>query len=313
MQFGERLKELRSAKGMTQKDLAEKINISPQAVSRWENNEVEPSLETLRRLAEIFDVSMDDLFGKEKKPEAEAPAQPAPEQKVLFTVCGAPAPSPYEKKPVLAVCEACNTPIYDKEKIFRFTDQNGQKTVYCQKCHRRKTLRELQEKRCAATVELDTEITRRKRGYIFGALIGIVIFLIGIISAVATLNWVPALVCGILGTLAFMGFFCVFAGDSVIGEMGAGVMGWSFHAPGIIFEWSAEGIADLIVLKIIFWLIGLLVGICTFCLGIAVILVCAPFAFPYDVYAVNRDIRNLQEKLDSTERELKKFETSMSK
>ena len=40
MQFGERLKELRSAKGMTQKDLAEKINISPQAVSRWENNEV---------------------------------------------------------------------------------------------------------------------------------------------------------------------------------------------------------------------------------------------------------------------------------
>lgn len=83
--------------------------------------------------------------------------------------------------------------------------------------------------------------------------------------------------------------------------------------PGILFEWSAEGIFDLIVLKIIFWIIGVLVGICTFLLGLAVIMVCSPFAFPYDVYAVNRDVRVLRKKADDIYGELKKLQSQNKK
>lgn len=296
MQFGEKLKELRSTNGMTQKDLAEKINISPQAVSRWEKNEVEPSLETLRRLAEIFDVSMDDLFGKEKKQETDPPAQPLQNPKV-----------------VLAICEGCNTPIYEKEEVFRSVDKNGQKTVLCRACHRRQTQKKLEEKRNKAVAELQAEETKRKRGYLFGGLIGGAILFIGVIAAICEKDPKPLAVWSIIGVLSFMGFFCVFAGDSIIGDMGEHVMTWSFHAPGILFEWSEDGIIDFILLKIVFWLIGVVVGICTFFLGIAVVLVCSPFAFPYDVYAVNRDIRNLQRNADAATRELKSFQNFIRK
>ena len=65
VKIGDKLKSLRSEKKMTQRELAEKLNVSAQAVSRWENDEVEPSLETLGQLATIFEISVDELFGKE--------------------------------------------------------------------------------------------------------------------------------------------------------------------------------------------------------------------------------------------------------
>ena len=43
--IGNNIKKLRMQRGMTQKNLADLLFVSPQAVSRWENNEVEPSLD----------------------------------------------------------------------------------------------------------------------------------------------------------------------------------------------------------------------------------------------------------------------------
>ena len=48
--LGEKIKTLRSKNSLTQKDLAEKLYVTAQAVSRWENNEVEPSITTLPSL-----------------------------------------------------------------------------------------------------------------------------------------------------------------------------------------------------------------------------------------------------------------------
>ena len=45
--LGEKIKALRSENALTQKDLAEKLYVTAQAVSRWENNEVEPSINTI--------------------------------------------------------------------------------------------------------------------------------------------------------------------------------------------------------------------------------------------------------------------------
>ncbi len=62
--FGERLKELRTGKGLTQKQLAAVMNVSGNAVHAWENDKQEPSLSALVRLAEYFDVSADYLLGR---------------------------------------------------------------------------------------------------------------------------------------------------------------------------------------------------------------------------------------------------------
>ena len=64
--FGQRLARLRKAKGYTQEDIANKINISPQAVSKWENDLSTPDIFILSQLADILEVSVDELLGREE-------------------------------------------------------------------------------------------------------------------------------------------------------------------------------------------------------------------------------------------------------
>jgi len=62
------IKKLREERGMTQDELAEKLNVTRQAVSNWETGKTQPDIETLTRLAEIFDVSVERIiYGSERK------------------------------------------------------------------------------------------------------------------------------------------------------------------------------------------------------------------------------------------------------
>ena len=57
------IRELRTKKGLSQEELAEKIFVTRQAVSRWENGETIPNTETLKLLSKEFDVSINTLLG----------------------------------------------------------------------------------------------------------------------------------------------------------------------------------------------------------------------------------------------------------
>lgn len=59
--------ELRSKNGLSQDELAEKIHVTRQAVSRWENGETVPNTETLKLLSKLFDVSINTLLGSPRK------------------------------------------------------------------------------------------------------------------------------------------------------------------------------------------------------------------------------------------------------
>ena len=61
------LLHLRMQKGLSQEMLAEKIHVTRQAVSRWENGETIPNTETLKLLSAFFDVSINTLLGAPKK------------------------------------------------------------------------------------------------------------------------------------------------------------------------------------------------------------------------------------------------------
>ena len=68
-----KITELRKSAGLTQDALAEKLGVTFQAVSKWENALSCPDISLLPRIAEIFDVSIDTLFGlKPKDPEPKA-------------------------------------------------------------------------------------------------------------------------------------------------------------------------------------------------------------------------------------------------
>ena len=63
--FGQRFARLRKNLGLKQDDIAEKVNISAQAVSKWENDLSAPDISTLPILADILNVSLDELLGRE--------------------------------------------------------------------------------------------------------------------------------------------------------------------------------------------------------------------------------------------------------
>ena len=58
---------LRTNRGITQDELAERICVTRQAVSRWENGETVPNTETLKLLSKLFDVSINTLLGSPRK------------------------------------------------------------------------------------------------------------------------------------------------------------------------------------------------------------------------------------------------------
>ena len=65
--FHDNLVTLRKLKNMTQEDIAEKIGVSRQSVAKWETGETVPDLDKCKILAEIFEVSLDDLANFRQK------------------------------------------------------------------------------------------------------------------------------------------------------------------------------------------------------------------------------------------------------
>ena len=59
--------ELRMKRGLSQDELAEKLFVTRQAVSRWETGETIPNTETLKLLSKLFDVSINTLLGSRRK------------------------------------------------------------------------------------------------------------------------------------------------------------------------------------------------------------------------------------------------------
>ena len=69
MTIGKRIAHLRKEKGLTQEELAQHMGISPQAVSKWENDQTCPDISALPKLARLFDVTVDELLeGREALP-----------------------------------------------------------------------------------------------------------------------------------------------------------------------------------------------------------------------------------------------------
>lgn len=92
--------KLRTKKRMSQDELAEKIMVTRQAVSRWENGETVPNTETLKLLSKEFDVSINTLLGEPRK----------------------------------LVCQCCGMPIEDDSIIGRNKDGTLNEQ-YCKRCY----------------------------------------------------------------------------------------------------------------------------------------------------------------------------------
>lgn len=96
MELYEKLYELRRASGMSQEELAEKLGVSRQAVSKWESGATQPELPKLIELSKIYQVSVDALLSLEhaKKQQDSSPAAPAAEGAAQDAAERSPAAKP---------------------------------------------------------------------------------------------------------------------------------------------------------------------------------------------------------------------------
>ena len=65
--LNERIKGLRKERGLSQVDLAQKLGVSKQSVSNWENDNILPSIEMLVKISRFFSVSADYLLGEDSR------------------------------------------------------------------------------------------------------------------------------------------------------------------------------------------------------------------------------------------------------
>lgn len=77
--FGQRFQRMRKNANLTQEDVATKLNITAQAVSKWENDVSAPDISVLVELSDILGVSLDELLGKER----ETRVQMSPDKKSI--------------------------------------------------------------------------------------------------------------------------------------------------------------------------------------------------------------------------------------
>jgi transcriptional regulator with XRE-family HTH domain len=75
MDFNNKLYELRKQKGFSQEELANRLNVSRQTISKWEVGESTPDMENLVAISELFEISLDELVLNKVPEEADTSAQ----------------------------------------------------------------------------------------------------------------------------------------------------------------------------------------------------------------------------------------------
>lgn len=277
MTLGQKLAGYRKLSGLTQQQLGERLNISAQAISKWEKDLSEPALATLRTLADLYKVSVDELLDPEAAfdvnvpdpdEEAEAQKESAPSAIGFCKDCGITVSEENlgTTKPVV-LCKAC---LEERNRAEREAQE--------------KERREREEAIRRGNIIMEGNRRRRRNHRTLALCIAAVVavgFLVAMIIAMASSfsgALIPTTVIGLYIVFAFV--FCMFY-ECLVQDV---VWDWftkSLNLPGLIFTFDLDGFVWLIGMKILFWFIGLIFGIVTGAIGIAIGLVCAPFVFPF--------------------------------
>ena len=281
MTLGTNIRKFRNEKGMTQKDLADELHCTPQAVSRWEADEVEPSIDTLKQMATLFGCSMDDLFGLESKKETIIVKEPEVVEKVVYT----------EAQPVLGVCDGCGKMIKDIKDYFKVDKRvrvgrgSTVKTViYCANCKKKDDEEQARIKAQAEAEKRKEFETRRVHSFIWPTLLGIIFMVIGIIGFAQgnTSFGVSGMICGIF---AYLLVATLILDNTFVSDVFASVAGFGFvKMPGVIFSLSFDGIIFLIVTKIILFLISVSIGVLFGIVGTILSALLSVIGYPLALY-----------------------------
>ena len=291
MTLGTKLKKLRTEKGLTQKDLADQLHVTFQTVSKWENEENEPDIATLKELAKIYNVSVDFLISEEETPKEREPLEvKEPVAPIVQTV---------NKTVVIHqkechVCARCKKDIEDENdlEIDHFCVRNARKghaAEYRDDYYHRECLEITKRERAAKEREIKRlkGLRAKKLSLGWGIAGGVVALgislavLLAVPACKEALNPALAVLFSVLiGYAIFAALYCIISG-SYIADVFLGVAGWSIKMPGVIFTWDIDGIVWAIGMKIFLAILGFLLGVMVVGLAVAISALLASVSFPF--------------------------------
>lgn len=306
--LSQNIKKLRVQKGMTQKELAEKLHVTPQAVSRWENGEVEPSVSTIGEMADIFEVTADEIIGGErviKEETAATDVAPAlvlneesvigdgivkkKDENVIKNEYAQKSAEPPLQTFVYGVCQICGKPITKHEDLVKKTFSrkgSSSEKVYCKKCA--DILKGVERKE-----KVKFAVLQRKRSFIWGGLIAALVTAIAVYFTAEYTNTVGVILSAVGGIATFTFASCLFLKNNFIEDVFFAIASWGVvRFPGLIFSFDLDGIAWLIGMKILFAVIGFLIGFAVTGFATAVCMLLSLFVYPF---ALSKNIKRPEE------------------
>ena len=286
MTLGQKIKKLRNEKSLTQKDLADQVHVTFQTVSKWENDENEPDVQTLRELSKLFGCSMDYLLSEEEEeqqPKEEVEAVPSePVTKTIII---------HQRE--LHVCERCKKDIPEDdlamEDVVVRPAGRGHSAEYRKAYYHKDCLDQLRTERAKTAAAAKKAKASRAKKLSFGWGIAGGVVALAITLLVLLLNptcqslFHPAISVLIsigAGYAIFAMLYCIISGSYI-----GGVFVWcasrTIKFPGLIFSWDLGGIAWLIWMKVLFAVLGFLIGVFALLFAIALSALLGMFSFPF--------------------------------
>ena len=276
MNYGQRIAQLRKNANLTQAQLGEKLNVSAQAVSKWENSQSEPDLTTIRKMCALFGISTDVFFEIEKQVEnGDAKALTVPQD-------------------TYGVCVACGTLVTG--------DNLGQKSpkVMCSHCYTdyvNGILQLEEEKANAKKADKDKQKSKKMRSIIFGVLAMVVVLAIGLSISIIYRHG-SALAISICITLFFAyGAYALVSELFLdIGDAAWDIIEFSLESPiklpMLIFDLDADSIIAFIFIKIGLSILGFIAGVALFLLGLLIGSIVSAFTFPFHMAKFNKLLKS---------------------
>ena len=269
MSCGKAIQQLRKKSGFTQTELGENLNVTSQAVSKWENDLSQPDFETIRKMTELFGITIDEFaeFCKETDSDCSAVPVKTREEKPI-------------KREMVGVCMVCGKVVYEN-------DIGAENPLVCKRCHDEK----VSKTQAAKAEKRATTASSFKKALIIPAVIIGILMAIYLPVAIATGMPASEIAAGaVLLLLLYLAIPQIVWDDGIVASIFETICLNTFQMPGVIFEWSLDGLFSLIIIKLALCALSVLLSILAFLFGMLLCVLVAPFTFPFQIVKAHKEI-----------------------